>query len=77
MINADQNRTCATCCAYDKDSNECMNLVSFIFSDGSSKQPGLTDCCHEHKTWEEDRREDQAIARFRAKLGLPPRAKAA
>jgi len=55
-------RTCANCCAYE--SGECMNGLGDV-------NPG--DVCSIHKSMDEDRREDEAIARFRASLGLPPR----
>lgn len=54
-------RTCSNCCAYED--GECMNL--------GRTSPG--DVCDQHRTVEEDRREDDAIARFRAAIGLPPR----
>lgn len=56
-----EKRACANCCAYYND--ECMNGLGYT-------QP--TDVCESHKTWAEDRAEDEAINRFRASLGLPP-----
>jgi len=56
-----EKRVCANCCAYD--AGECMNGLGYI-------NPG--DRCSEHLTWAEDRREDEALNRFRALIGLPP-----
>lgn len=64
-------RTCANCCAYEN--GECWNLVTFRHGDGPYEHPKPTDVCPDHKTWDEDRAEDDAISRFRTSLGLPPR----
>lgn len=62
-------RQCHNCCAF-KD-GECMNLVSFSFNGGPREVPTPTDTCPNHKTWDEDRRDDEAMARFRVAAGLP------
>ena len=64
-------RTCANCCAYEE--GECMNLVSFSFYGGQFQPPKPDDSCPNHKTLDEDRKEGEAISRFRSAIGLPPR----
>lgn len=61
-MSALSKRTCANCCAYEE--GECMNGLGAV-------SPG--DRCDSHKSIEEDRREDDAIKRFRKRLGLPDR----
>ena len=63
-------RACSNCCAYENVA--CWNLVTFDHGNGSGDAPRPDDCCPDHKTWEEDRREDEALDRFRAALGLSP-----
>lgn len=57
----DQIRTCATCRSYDD--GECWNGIGHVNSD---------DRCNQHMSHEEDRREDEALNRFRVSLGSPP-----
>lgn len=58
-------RTCANCAAFIEDSiaepSSCMNLVSFIISQGNSREPGPDDSCDMHQTHEEYRAETQRI----------------
>lgn len=51
-----------------------MNLVSIKTGDGQYEQPKPDFCCPDHKTLAEDQAEDAAMALFRSRLGLPPRA---
>lgn len=51
-----------------------MNLVSIKQVGGQFEGPGPGDTCSNHKTLAEDRSEDRAIAQFRERIGLPPRA---
>lgn len=65
-------RNCATCCAF-VDGSDCQNYVTWDHGNGPGEVPRPNDCCPSHKTWDEDRAEDDAISRFRKALGLPPR----
>lgn len=56
------SRSCATCCAYE--CGECMNGLGAV-------TPG--DVCDQHKSHEQEKRDDEAMTRFRAAAGLPPR----
>lgn len=75
-------RTCATCCAFnpapESDEPACFNLVSFHARPGTppalSREPGPADCCDSHKTSDEDKAEDAAIAGFWQRLGIERRA---
>lgn len=55
-------RICANCVALDD--GECMN---------SGARPNPNDSCSEFKSIEQDRKDDEAMAKFRKSLGLPPR----
>jgi hypothetical protein len=55
------SRTCSNCCSYDQ--GECCNGIGIFDPEG---------CCDQHMTLEEDRKETEALNRFRASLGLPP-----
>lgn len=57
-----ERRACSTCCSYEN--GECMNGIGNVTPDG---------VCNLHKTWGEDRRDDEALMRFRLSIGLPPR----
>ena len=57
-----QKRTCGNCCAYED--GECMNGLGEVKADSR---------CDQHKTWGEDRREDEAVNRFFVSINLPPR----
>lgn len=70
--NVIQRRTCGNCVAFYK--GECMNMVSIKTGDGQYEQPTPGCCCSEHKTLAEDQADDAAMALFRTRIGLPPRA---
>lgn len=61
-MNSPGKRCCANCCIYE--GGECMNGLGDMPADA---------VCSYHKTAEEDRKDDEAMARFRAAIGLPPR----
>lgn len=70
-------RTCANCCAFGvidpSVGVECSNLTTFRpLSGGEWRLARATDCCPSHKTWEEDARDDLAVAQFFSSLGLGP-----
>lgn len=63
-------RACSTCCAYAH--GHCSNHVAWSHAGGPYEEPWPTDCCPDHKTHDEDRREDAAVYRFRSRLGVQP-----
>lgn len=72
VIHTDFVRACSDCVSFDQ--GECMNLVSIKTGDGPYEKPKSNDCCPNHKTLAEDKADDSAMALFRSRLGLPPRA---
>ncbi|HEX7906832.1 MAG TPA: hypothetical protein VF534_01900 [Paraburkholderia sp.] len=61
-MSQEQIRACSTCCAFE--GGECMNGLGAVHPD---------DVCELHNSVDEDRREDEAMGRFRTAIGLPHR----
>ncbi|THJ52619.1 hypothetical protein E9536_20385 [Burkholderia sp. LS-044] len=55
------DRSCSTCSSYDD--GECMNGIGNVTPNG---------VCNQHKTREEERKDGEALVRFRESIGLPP-----
>jgi len=61
-------RSCANCCARDPVDGECMNGMG---------ARGPEYWCEEHKTWDQNRADDEAIQRFFAAIGIGPKTRPA